>query len=688
MYDSATGLISYAARYRSSKVKSADNGEEQERIVLAIRGWCMGCSKLKQWIIPSVMALLSICAYGQSRDAAKEHAIERQLEQISPGSVESFKQATEALDRNDFAEAVPLYRQVLDTAPDFDPARRRLGMALVQLGQTDEGLTLLSSAVTHERSPENLISLAFALAVPPEGSPGTDNMQKAMVLAKEAFMLNNDPDALFLYTNMAVRLQSMAEFKEAVSFCKANFPEEMLTRYYSAIEAAVDEDWTRAETEIKRAGELGLDQATVDKFLDSGVHRHVLIWRYTFLALYLLGVWAAGLVLIYIFGKVMSARMMDAIKNLDPDQIRSRLGRSFKRTYRTLMNFAGVYYYISLPVLIILLIAVVGSIFYAFLALGRIPIKLMIVLAIVTFTTIYQMIRTLFIRQEPRDPGRGLAPEEAPGLRWLLNQVADTVGTRPVDQIRITPGTELAVYEKGNRRARAKDEAQRMLILGVGVLDGFGLNAFRAVIAHEYGHFAHRDTAGGDVAFRVNADMTKFILAIVYGGLAVWYNCAFHFLRLYHFLFRRISHGASRLQEIMADIAAATYYGASAFEEGLKHVVSRDINFAAAAQRVQNDASLKTYTGLRSLYEPAALEAGERNSLEEQMEKSLSRPTSDDDTHPSPSDRFALARRVQSIPRVEEDGFVWDLFADREGLTQEMVKLMGRNFGIKEAAGQ
>ena len=48
-----------------------------------------------------------------------------------------------------------------------------------------------------------------------------------------------------------------------------------------------------------------------------------------------------------------------------------------------------------------------------------------------------------------------------------------------------------------------QDKAQRLLILGVGVLDGFRLNAFRAVIAHEYGYFSNRDTAGGDVAFPV-----------------------------------------------------------------------------------------------------------------------------------------------------------------------------------------
>jgi len=45
-------------------------------------------------------------------------------------------------------------------------------------------------------------------------------------------------------------------------------------------------------------------------------------------------------------------------------------------------------------------------------------------------------------------------------------------------------------------------------------------------------------------------------------------NVAFHFLRPYLFLFRRISHGATRLQEVLADRAAARIYGAQPFEEG------------------------------------------------------------------------------------------------------------------------
>jgi Zn-dependent protease with chaperone function len=33
------------------------------------------------------------------------------------------------------------------------------------------------------------------------------------------------------------------------------------------------------------------------------------------------------------------------------------------------------------------------------------------------------------------------------------------------------------------------------------------VDAFRAVLAHEYGHFTNRDTAGGEIALRVNRDM-------------------------------------------------------------------------------------------------------------------------------------------------------------------------------------
>jgi hypothetical protein len=636
----------------------------------------------------AIMLFVAVQSPASIRDTPKEHEMELQLGKISPESVEIFKQATAALDQRDYAKASELYAQVLAKAPDFDPALRRMGSALIELGQREKGLSLISTALSHERSSDNLLSLAYARGIPSKGTPSEEDKRASLLLAKEAFQKSGDIDALLIHADMALRTGNSTEINEAVQTLRTKHPELMATHYFGAVKAAIDEEWVLAENEIKRAEKLGLQTRVVDNFLASGVHRQVLIQRWTFYAICLPIAWVLGMVLIYVSGKIMSTMTMNAIRNADPNEIRTRLGSTFKRVYRALINVAGIYYYVSLPFLVFLLLAIAIGLFYAFWVLGHIPIKLMIILAIITVTTIYQMIRTLFIKRKPEDPGRELKPGEAPGLCRLLSQVAENLGTRPIDTIRITAGTDLAVYEKGSYRERRQDKAQRLLILGVGILDGFRLNAFRAVIAHEYGHFSNRDTAGGDVAFQVNANIYNFAIAIAIRGMAVWYNVGFQFLRLYQFLFRRISHGASRMQEVMADFEAVTHYGAAPFEEGLRHAILRGVKFDAAANRIDRDKSLKTYAGLRSLYEPALTQPEDEKSIAAEMEMVVSKPTSEDDTHPSPSARFALARRIQFASQPEEDGWVWDLFADREGLMQEMVKLVGSRLGLQESPAQ
>lgn len=213
----------------------------------------------------------------------------------------------------------------------------------------------------------------------------------------------------------------------------------------------------------------------------------------------------------------------------------------------------------------------------------------------------------------------------------------------------------------------------------MGVLNGFSRNAFRAVLAHEYGHFSHRDTAGGEVALRVMRDMMTFAYAMGEAGQAVWYNLAFQFLRAYHFIFRRITHGATRLQEILADRVAVYNYGARAFEEGLTHVIYRDAEFNHLAVREINAAN-SGRRALQNIYElPEAKGSEVERDVETAFRESLGRATSEDDTHPAPSERFRLAQRVKSKGEPVADGTVWELFADREALTREMSDLVSRN---------
>jgi Zn-dependent protease with chaperone function len=323
-------------------------------------------------------------------------------------------------------------------------------------------------------------------------------------------------------------------------------------------------------------------------------------------------------------------------------------------------------------VVIFLVIAVAGSIIYGFLMAGRIPVKFAALLVIGALLTVFLMIRSLFTRREAEDPGRPLKEDEAPGLWTLAREVAASVGTRPVDEIRVTPGTDMAVYERGSFKERMHDSARRILILGVGTLNGFSQGAFRAVLAHEYGHFLHRDTAGGDVAIRVNNDMTQFAVAMIESNQAVPWNIAFLFLRVYHFIFRRISHGATRLQEVMADWIAVKKYGATAFEEGLTHVIRRGVEF--------EDIAFCEFTGAtnarRSIQNIYELKADREGIIEERINEVINRATTEDDTHPCPSERFRLARRIESEGQAEASGMVWDLIANRVALTAEMNSII------------
>ncbi|HEV7395865.1 MAG TPA: M48 family metalloprotease [Pyrinomonadaceae bacterium] len=625
-----------------------------------------------------LIVLLMIClliANGQqfSRDQAKEQHIIEELSAIDPSAVPDFKAATAAMDAEKYDEAVTLYEAVRKKAPEFDHGLRRLGISLTYGGHVAEGLEFLEQAVNKRRSPENLISLAQALAYPGEGKQGTaEQRQRAYLFAVEANSkpkTGEDADYQILLADLSLSLGHDDVFRQTTKKLVATNPDLMQTHYFNAILQAYDENWILAENEIKRAESRGLPHDVTQRFLDSGVHTQASVRRYAWYAFYLVLAWIGGLVSLLLLGKLMSAQTLRSIENADPNGIAAGSDLWLRKFYRWLVNVGGVYYYLSIPFVIFLVVGVAGGLIYAALAVGRIPIKLLLIVCIGAIITVFTMIRSLFIKRNKTDPGRPLTYGEAPGLWDLAKNVAAALGTRPVDEIRVTPGTDLAVYESGSRKERGNDRGRRILILGVGVLNDFEQSAFRAVLAHEYGHFSHRDTAGGDVALRVNADMINFARAMMLSGQNVWWNIAFQFLRVYHFIFRRLSHGATRLQEVLADRVAAAKFGAQAFEEGLRHVIRKSAEFEFVANREINE-SANAKRALLNLYE---LQSATDPDVDSRANAQLNRQTSEDDTHPSPNERFRLTRRIVTQSEPPISGMVWDLFQDRAALTLEMT---------------
>jgi tetratricopeptide (TPR) repeat protein len=147
---------------------------------------------------------------------------------------------------------------------------------------------------------------------------------------------------------------------------------------------------------------------------------------------------------------------------------------------------------------------------------------------------------------------------------------------------------------------------------------------------------------------------------------------AVQFLKFYTRLFGRLTFGASRLQEVLADRLAVRCYGAAAFRDGLTHVIRRAVEFDLAWSRAVRDAVQSPWPAF-GFYRPAeAPELADREQVETVVTALLERETDATDSHPSPKDRFALAARVAAPSPPPSPERAWDLLADNVAVLLEM----------------
>lgn len=394
------------------------------------------------------------------------------------------------------------------------------------------------------------------------------------------------------------------------------------------------------------------------------------------------GAWVAGGLLLLVIGLSLStvtlrqAEQVPDDPNAGPTRSESRL-RGF---YRFVLAVCCVYYYVSLPILFVLVLAAGGGLLYEMLAVGHIPIKLIFFVFIATIVTVWSIVKSIFVRVRIVDPGERLDLESEPELREVLTTVAERVGTRPVDTVFLTPGTDVAVFERGGLMRQLAGQSERCLILGAGVLDGMRLAPFHAVLAHEYGHFSNRDTAGGGLALSVRRSVVALATNLARSGAAKWYNPAWLFVNGFHRIFLRISQGASRLQEVLADRWAAILYGPQAFEDGLRHVIDRSVRFNLHANATVNEV-IQADRPLANLYRYAPRPAGDAAAIARQVQTVLEREPSPYDSHPRPLDRFRWVHALRtSSPATARDAEpVWSLFRNRDAIEERMTNVIRRN---------
>jgi Zn-dependent protease with chaperone function len=554
------------------------------------------------------------------------------------------------------------------------------------LGNQGRAVELCRTALSMKESGFNLVALGSALIRRTQtNEPAPEaNIEEARRLSRKAVTLDHaDPYAQRLVCEIALEDKDLASLRDCSRRLDEIASEDVLTLYFGALLDLSEGRYSRARGRTERAHALGLPDAPYRAILTEIDGRTPWYVRYGPLAGYTLAGWAVSLAVLLLSAWVLSVATLRSSRRL-PTEAGGRASganAAVRVLYRVVLWLCCAFYYVSLPIVILTVLVVGGGLIYAMLAVGHIPIKFIVIVVVFTIVTVWAVLKGIFVRVKDEDPGLLVNLHGNGKLRELLQEVASKVGTSPVDSVYLTPGSDVAVFERGGLLKQLSRRSERCLLLGIGVLDGFLLPQFKAVLAHEYGHLSNRDTAGGGFALAVRRSLQSTAIRLAQGGAAAWYNPAWLFLNGYYRVFLLISMGASRLQEILADRWAAFSYGAKNFEEGLRHVIDRGIRFGAHANAVINECA-RERRPLSNLYTYPPSGRAKEEEILEAIEKAIQAKPSAYDSHPSPSERFALVASLQGLPAEEGAGLsddAWSLFEDRDLIEQAMTTQIRQN---------
>lgn len=627
---------------------------------------------------PAALALDHPQQSSQVRDPEGEGEILTRLAQISPDAVPIFRQATEDMDAERYEAAMAGFEKVLSLAPLFPDALRRLSSVELELGYTTLAVQHSRSAYEAARHPWNAAALARALlALGDARSNG-----EALELAREAATAEpDDAPTQFVLVLAAAANEDRAVFKQSVERLLELTPDEPASHYFAGVLAMVEGKWTRARAEFTRAGELGLpEELYAEQLAEADAHIRSQATQLVWLKRlgYIIAGWFGVLGLLFLAGLILSRITLAAVRRA-PAGGEFRIGpleRIVRNLYAGVIALTSAFFYVSLPLLTAVILLGTAGLIYVQLRASRISLYLLAMTALVGFYTVLAIVLSIFTRVKESEPGRLLTEVEAPGLWALAREIAGRTGTRPVDAVYLTPGVEVAVTERGRLLQKLRGAGQRYLIVGLGSLPGMTEREFAAILAHEYGHFSNRDTAGGNIAHQVNLSMHAMAYRLASRGLARWYNPAWWFINGFSKVFFRITLGASRLQEILADRYAALAYGAQDLIDGLTRIIRQDLAFDLMVDRSARRA-LAQGRDLPNLYAAPASASVDAATLEKQFDEIMARPTAPYDSHPAVSERIRL---VQDLPSASvgrgSDRPASELFADLPALQAEMTRFV------------
>ncbi|MER6288133.1 M48 family metallopeptidase [Streptomyces sviceus] len=251
-----------------------------------------------------------------------------------------------------------------------------------------------------------------------------------------------------------------------------------------------------------------------------------------------------------------------------------------------------------------------------------------------------------------------VTPEDQPELWQQIHITAEATGQRPPDELYLVAEVNAGVAE--HSRLLGLLPGRRRMHLGLPLLAGLTVPQLRAILAHEFGHYANLDTRLGGVLMRGRTAMVHTVEAFQQGGTRLHVVIGALYLG-YARMFLRTSQSVARHQEFAADQMAARYAGRDAMAAALRILPVLDGAYVhyleTYAWMGSSQGALppvgEVYGGFRRLL---AARTGERLT-ELSARQRPSRPHQYD-SHPTTAERIALIERlpVDDRPSESADG--------------------------------
>lgn len=266
-------------------------------------------------------------------------------------------------------------------------------------------------------------------------------------------------------------------------------------------------------------------------------------------------------------------------------------------------------------------------------------------------------------------PGPRLDPTQHPRLFAMLTTVAKATGQTMPSDVYLIPDVNAFVTSRGGFMGFL---SRRVMGLGAPLLQVLTVSEFKAVIAHEFGHYVGGDVGLGPWIYKTRGAIVRTVQNLGEGSLL-----QLPFV-LYANIFFKITFSISRHQEYNADRLAANTIGAKPLVEGLRKIHGAGMAF-------QSYWSQEVAPVLDSHFKPPLMEGFQKFLKAESVSSFVAQEVAEHeksgkseayDSHPSLKERIEAVRGLPDYKVEAQDWPAFELLNQPDNAERELVAFL------------